>query len=186
MIVSEILSYLQTELLSVSNMEEAIGMKAYMKNRFEFIGVTSPIRKDIIKHSFTLFTIKTETELFELVTNLWKFPYREYQYIALEYLYKYNKLISENSLAKFEYYILSKSWWDKVDGLGADAIGDYFLQFPTYKDNKLTFGLILAIFGYKECVLFINYSTKSIQTPHVLKSVFCFVKTQMSSSFKKL
>ena len=45
---------LHTEFYKNSNKEEAKGQKAYLKNKLEFFGMTSPIRRSVQKSSLLI------------------------------------------------------------------------------------------------------------------------------------
>lgn len=135
--INDLILYLQTEFESVANQAKAPQMKAYMKNKFDFIGISSPVRTEILKVSFQKFPLKTESELFEFTKKMWDQPFREFQYVGLDYFYKYRKLISKDSLTQFEHFIVHKSWWDTVDMLSTDLVGEYFLKFPNSKETQI-------------------------------------------------
>ena len=40
------------ELKAVANPDDAVAMKAYMKNKFEFLGVKTPARRKLVKAFF--------------------------------------------------------------------------------------------------------------------------------------
>ena len=41
------------ELKAVANSDDAVAMKAYMKNKFEFLGIKTPTRRKLVKAFFT-------------------------------------------------------------------------------------------------------------------------------------
>ncbi len=107
-------------------------MKAYMKGHFEFYGVKSPARKVILK------TIKKEIkefsyeDVFDYAERLWMHDKRESQYLALDVLdYKKKHGIKEY-LSRIEKLIITKSWWDTVDGLAPNIAGNIF-----YNNNDI-------------------------------------------------
>ena len=62
------------------NEELAGPMKAYMKSHFPFLGIKSPLRKQLLKEHFTEYALPEREQLFEEVWKLYKLPEREYQY----------------------------------------------------------------------------------------------------------
>ena len=64
-------------------------MEAYMKNKFSFLGVQKPILKKIEREFFKPF-IKDPID-WTFVEECWQQPYREFQYIAMDYLDKKKK-----------------------------------------------------------------------------------------------
>ncbi|WP_300409227.1 DNA alkylation repair protein [Lagierella sp.] len=95
------------------NPENAKAMKAYMKERFEFIGLKSPERKALTK-TF-LRTLKKLPFSYEIFESIWYQKEREYQYIALEYLKSKERTLELEDLSRLEKYITDRSWWDTVD-----------------------------------------------------------------------
>jgi 3-methyladenine DNA glycosylase AlkD len=62
---------------------------------------------------------------------------REYQYLAIELMYRKRKLWTGDWLDLIETLILTKSWWDTVDGLAAKIAGTYFLRFSEFKEERI-------------------------------------------------
>lgn len=123
---------LRHHLSHASNSKNAKQMKAYMKNHFSFYGVKSPERKAIqqpwlseIKHS-----LATHNK-WELIFELWQLDEREFQLVAMDLLNSFKK--SEwllEDISKFEELITTKSWWDSVDTIASNSLGEYFRKFP--------------------------------------------------------
>lgn len=109
--------------------DDAMAMRQYMKNHFSFLGIRSPLRKEISKQ-FLSIKLQDELELLELVHGLWQMEAREYQYLAIEFLTKNNKLISLTSIFFIEQLVQQKSWWDTVDALASNVVGPVLLRSP--------------------------------------------------------
>lgn len=96
------------------NLENAVSMSKYMKNKFEFYGVTSKLRKEIIKDF-----IKKEKLLkkidFELLDLCYDDKHRELQYFVLDYLSVMNKYLTYDDIPKLTIYAKKKQWWDTID-----------------------------------------------------------------------
>ncbi|WP_244958726.1 DNA alkylation repair protein [Neisseria shayeganii] len=90
-------------------------MKAYMKNRFEFLGVTKPHIGQICKPFFKQ-SASQEID-WPFVRECWKNPYRELQYCALNYLKAVQKQLTPQDIPRLEKLITEKSWWDTSDVL---------------------------------------------------------------------
>ncbi len=120
---------IQDKLVPLGNPEQAEKMEKYMRNQFPFLGIKTPERR---KATQTL--IKSEgfpdlQSLKELVYNLWELPEREYQNVALDLLDRI-KTYPVDYLDLIETLIITKSWWDTVDGLAVHSAGTYFKQHP--------------------------------------------------------
>ena len=80
---------LEKRLLALAEKDQAQPMKAYMKNNFEFLGVRSPDRRKAAKQFFKDF--KTPELDWDFVEACWDQPYREFQYVAIDYLVAHKK-----------------------------------------------------------------------------------------------
>ncbi len=115
--------------------ERAKAMKAYMKNQFDFFGISSPARKIIVKEFKSKHKIKCDKQFWELIDLLWADSHREMQYIALDLLGPLAKNMNCDHLPTLENMILDKSWWDTVDGIVPNIIGDIFKRIPSCRDE---------------------------------------------------
>ncbi|MEN8249169.1 MAG: DNA alkylation repair protein [Bacteroidota bacterium] len=113
-----------------ANRDEAIKMKKYMKGQFEFFGVKSPARKEIYREHKNKYGLIPVDKLEKIVIWCWQKPQREYQYFALEFLTRAAKNADEEIICLYEEIIITKSWWDTVDGIAANLVGPYFQKFP--------------------------------------------------------
>lgn len=121
------LKELTAQLEAVANPDDAKAMKAYMKNKFEFLGVKTPVRRKIAKVFF-----KTQAEPvldWDFVYQAWEAPYRELQYVALDYLDSKKKLLQPADLPRLKKLAQSKSWWDTIDFLDR-LVGSIIYRFP--------------------------------------------------------
>lgn len=133
--MSEALRKIMSEYRAASNPEKAVGMKAYMKHKFEYLGLQKPeraqLRKDFLKEQ------KASGSLdWNIVWTLWKQPEREFQYLALAYLDTMSDLMSKEDIFNIEKLIVSKSWWDSVDGT-ITMTGRLVRRFPDLKENVI-------------------------------------------------
>lgn len=124
---SEILT---TRLAKSAHIENAVPMKAYMKNQFNFFGIPAPERRKISKELIRQHRYNDQSELAIVVKELWHLPHRECQYCALDLLLHYKRLWQEETIELIEFLIVTKSWWDTVDPLAYDCAGNYFKMFP--------------------------------------------------------
>ena len=123
------------ELKAVANPDDAVAMKAYMKNKFEFLGVKTPARRKLAKAFF-----KPQTDLvidWNFINEAWNYPYRELQYVALDYLEIRKKLLAPSDLPRLKKLAQTKSWWDTVDFLDR-LVGSIIAQFPETKATILS------------------------------------------------
>lgn len=117
------------EFLNNKNEENAKGMKAYLKDNFEFLGVKTPLRKLVSKE----FLKEKSKENFideALVRELWANEYREMQYIAIDYLIKQKKKLQREHITLIKDLIVTKSWWDSVDLIASHLAGELGRKYP--------------------------------------------------------
>lgn len=120
---NEFVSLLTPGLISLGDRKRAIGAQAYMKDIAPFIGVATPERRALVKKIAKGMNAPTSDELGATARKLWKLEEREFQYAANDLIDIHWKIADKNFLADHvEYLIVSKSWWDTVDGLGSVAV----------------------------------------------------------------
>ena len=113
-----------------SNPSDAIPMKKYMKNRFEYLGIRSPLRNALLSEFIKENGLPDKHTISAVVRSLWELPEREYQYCAMTIAGKVVKRLTVDFLTTIEYMISTKSWWDTVDFIAANLAGPYFKSFP--------------------------------------------------------
>ena len=118
---------LYEEMIQHKNEEQAQKMSKYMLNKFEYIGIKTPERRKIFKNSFKEYKNKEKID-WEFVNKCWENKYREFQYIAADYLKNMKDKLTRDDIPKLKQLILKKSWWDTIDNLdmtiGALALKD--------------------------------------------------------------
>ena len=122
-------------LKAVANPDDAAAMKAYMKNKFEFLGVKTPARRKLAK---AFFKQQTDSVIdWNFINESWSNPYRELQYAALDYLEIRKKLLTPSDLPHLKKLAQTKSWWDTIDFLDR-LVGSIIARFPETKEIILT------------------------------------------------
>ena len=118
-------------LKAVTNPDDAGAMKAYMKNKFEFLGVKTPARRKLTK---AFFKQQTDSIIdWNFINEAWNNPYRELQYTALDYLESRKKLFTPSDLPRLKKLAQTKSWWDTIDFLDR-LVGSIIARFPETKE----------------------------------------------------
>jgi 3-methyladenine DNA glycosylase AlkD len=111
--------------------ENAIPMKKYMKNHFDFLGIKSPLRNSLTK-TYVKQKGLPNKDIFKAVINkLWALDEREYQYVALFILEKRKEDLTIEDIPFVEKLICTKSWWDTVDGIAPNIVGHIFKKNPS-------------------------------------------------------
>lgn len=111
----------------------ASGAKAYMRNKSEFYGLSSPLRRQIVREFIAKAGYPPYEQLEELVRFAWEQPQREWQYTAMEFAAKYVKKAGPELIDLSEWMITHKSWWDSVDFVAPNIAGMMFRRFPELK-----------------------------------------------------
>ena len=118
-------------LKAVANPDDAGAMKAYMKNKFEFLGVKTPARRKLAK---AFFKQQTDSVVdWNFINEAWNNLYRELQYAALDYLESRKKLLTPSDLPRLKKLAQTKSWWDTIDFLDR-LVGSIIARFPETKE----------------------------------------------------
>lgn len=113
---------------NTANVAASDKMRAYLRDQFEFYGITSPARKQICKDIYSEYGVPANG--IELAKAMYKLPKREFHYVAQELLMKCKKQWKLHHIEDFEWFITQNSWWDTVDHLASNVIGTYFLKYP--------------------------------------------------------
>ena len=105
-----------------------------MKDIAPFIGVATPERRALVKKIAKSMPVPSSEELGLTARKLWKLDEREFQYAANDLIGIHWKIADKNFLAEHvEDLIISKSWWDTVDGLGSVAVSPLTDKFGCEK-----------------------------------------------------
>ncbi len=115
----------------------AAPMKKYMRDQFEFLGIKTPQSKKLMKEFISENGLPPLEELDKIVRDLWTLPEREFQYVAMILLDKYELKLPERFIATLESLIVTKSWWDTVDALASHPVGTHFKRFAKTRDKLL-------------------------------------------------
>lgn len=120
-----------------ANPANAEPMAKYMKNLFPYLGIKTPKRKELFRDFIKENGLPEISELKQITLDLWDLPEREFQYIAIGILRKFTKKWDEDFIDLFEQLIVTKSWWDSVDGLASWMVGEHFKRFPNLRDKYI-------------------------------------------------
>ncbi len=120
---TEFVGRIKPAFFELEDPKRAMGAQAYMKDIAPFIGIATPERRALVKKIAKGMNEPTSDELGATARKLWKLGEREFQYAANDLIDIHWKIADKNFLAEHvEDLIITKSWWDTVDGLGSVAI----------------------------------------------------------------
>jgi 3-methyladenine DNA glycosylase AlkD len=120
-----------------ANPAQAGPMKKYMRDQFEYLGIKTPENAALQKEFFADHGFPQLTDLDVVLRDLWSLPQREFQYVAVGLLSRFNKQIPANFIKTIEYLLVTKSWWDTVDSIAGGTVGVHFQRFPEVREKYL-------------------------------------------------
>lgn len=103
--------------------ERAEGAERYMKGVAPFLGISADQRRRLVRTALDGMSSPTSDELGEAALGLMRLVEREYHYAAYDLVERYVRNADEYFLSRWvEALLLTKPWWDTVDGLGNAAV----------------------------------------------------------------
>ena len=138
-------------------------MTKYMKNLFPYLGIKTPVRKELFKDFVREFGLPEMSDLKQITLELWELPEREFQYTAIGLIRKFVNKWDEDFINLFEKLIITKSWWDSVDGIASWLVGEHFKKFPDLRDKYIDKWMKSGnMWLQRTCLIFqLNYKEKT-------------------------
>ena len=125
--------YLQPLLLQYEasrDTERASHMKKYLKDQFEFYGISTPARRTMMSAHIKEYGLPEWSEIDVIARNLWELEERECQFTLVDLMNRMKKNLVPDNLPLLEYLISHKPWWDTVDALAGWLVGELFNKHP--------------------------------------------------------
>ncbi len=120
---------------SKEDKDNAGDMSKYMRNMFEFYGLSAPKRKEVY-NNFIKSEKKSKVIDWNFLDKCYLDNHREFQYLVYDYLITMKQYVLYEDLSKIKNYIIKKSWWDTIDFL-CKVIGDVSLRDVRVKELML-------------------------------------------------
>jgi len=121
-----------------SNSENATAMAKYMQNYFSFFGIKTDERRQIFAAIWKENKQEVAENPREIALKLYSKPQRELQYCAIEILIKQLKgNYKKEDIQLIEKLIITNSWWDSVDTIAKNILGQYLLEYPLETENVI-------------------------------------------------
>jgi 3-methyladenine DNA glycosylase AlkD len=151
----------------------AAPMKKYMRDQFEYLGIKSPLLRELMKTFIAAHGMPPLIELDIILRDLWSLPQREFQYAATGFLGRLQNHLPAKFIRTMEYMIVTKSWWDTVDTISSGPLGVHFHRFPDVREKYLARWRASDNFWLRRaCILFqLNYKTATDFT--LLREIIC-------------
>ncbi|MEU6123435.1 DNA alkylation repair protein [Streptomyces sp. NPDC047123] len=118
-----VLERLVTQYPQRADPERAVRMRAYMKDVAPFLGLASPVRRELSRAVLAGTPRPDERDCTAIALRCWELPEREYAYFAVDYLRRHVKRCSSGFLPVARHLVTTRSWWDTVDLLAAHVVG---------------------------------------------------------------
>ena len=131
--IEQYFTELRTTFEQYANPTAAAGAKAYMRNKWEYYGLTSPVRRELLKAFIAKEGYPQYGQLEVLLHYAWEQPERDWQYVAMEIVERFVKKADVDMLELAEWMITHKSWWDTVDYIAPNIAGILFQKYPETK-----------------------------------------------------
>ncbi len=122
--------------------QKALQMQRYMKDRFVFYGLQTPLRQSLYKE-FLKSEKKSKKINWEFLDKCWEDEHREFQYLVADYLKLMQDFLTYDDIPKLFKYIKTKQWWDSIDkfdriigniGLRDKRIDELMLKYSKDED----------------------------------------------------
>jgi len=115
--------------------DKAVQMEKYMRNKFEFYGIQAKERREVSKKLQKIKNRPPHAQLSQVIIKLWSADQRELQYFAMELFERYKNDFRIGDIKLMVYMIENKSWWDTVDFIAKKLVGEYFKEYPQFRDE---------------------------------------------------
>ena len=140
-------------LYALENPENARWMRQYMRNKYLFIGIKKPEQALVFKDIYKKYG--KADDWYEVSSELFAMPEREFQYVAIEYLWKAKNSWDSRVPLLVHRWVDENSWWDVVDVLGPKVLGLYFQRFPQELSEWIPLWMESPNFWHQRlCILF--------------------------------
>ena len=112
--------------------KDAVSMKKYMRNQFEFFGLKAPALRKLEKEMMETnkVVLQDRSALMGVFGPLWEEEEREFQHFGCTLLEKHRQLLLGTTDREFheametvKRCICTKSWWDTVDMMASHSKG---------------------------------------------------------------
>lgn len=127
------------QLEALRDPDRAVPMSAYMRNLYPFLGVPAAPRKAAYRSYFQK-ARKEKIVDFDFTALCFTMPEREFHYAAVDYLLAVQQHLEPEHLPEIKRFIITKSWWDTVDGLDG-VVGHVVSRYPHLKETILEWSI---------------------------------------------
>ncbi|MDD5151538.1 MAG: DNA alkylation repair protein [Flavobacterium sp.] len=134
----EFIKALEIDFQKKNNPENAFAMAKYMRNHFSFFGIKTVERRNIFKAIWKENQEEIAKNPRKIALQLYSKPQRELHYCAIEILIKQLKgNYKKEDIQLLEKLLITNSWWDSVDTIAKNILGEYLLEHPLETENVI-------------------------------------------------
>jgi 3-methyladenine DNA glycosylase AlkD len=131
------LASLEVKFKNAADPARAFQMKKYMKDQFPFFGIPANPRRVICAEFLKENGLPEKVILNEVIKELWEKKEREFHHFGAELVNRYKKSVEEKDIDMFRWMLVNKPWWDTVDFIAANLVGNYFQAFPEKAESTM-------------------------------------------------
>lgn len=128
--VPAITGRMEYALRAAANPERAVAEKRYLKSDLEFLGVSLPAVRAVVKMVRQTEADLDRAALLELVQALWATPLHERRMAAIELLCAFQDRLTPAEMQLVERLLHEASTWAFVDPLAVDIAGTLVTRYP--------------------------------------------------------
>ena len=124
---------LRRKFAAAANAERARQMQAYMKSEMPYYGIPAPLLRTICRETFAAIDLSSREEWQDAVLALWrgaKFREERYAAIGLCADRRAGAWQTIEVLPMYEEMIVSGAWWDTVDAIATNRLGELLRNSP--------------------------------------------------------
>jgi 3-methyladenine DNA glycosylase AlkD len=111
--------------------ENAIAMSKYMRNQFSFFGIKTKKRRLLLKQIYKANQEEVSKNFRKIALELFEKQERDFHYCAIEIsIQQLQKKYQKQDIQLIEKLLTKNSWWDSVDTIAKNMLGEYLVEFP--------------------------------------------------------
>jgi 3-methyladenine DNA glycosylase AlkD len=129
----ELVVQLRSRLKQVADPERAPQMQKYMKSNMPYLGVPAPLARKVFKETFAKLHFENEESWRNAILYLWRnarFREEWYAAVALCECRLSKGFQTPDTLSLYEEMIVTGAWWDVVDALASNCVGELLRRYP--------------------------------------------------------
>jgi 3-methyladenine DNA glycosylase AlkD len=115
---ADFVAQVEAALAPLADPARAASMRAYMGDRFPFLGLPAPVRRAAVQ-ALVARPWASADALLDAAGALWQRREREYRYTAIDLLLRHRRQPGLAHVSAMRALLETDPWWDTVDGLTA-------------------------------------------------------------------